>query len=79
MNIGDVWVDCTKSDGLEKVKYVICVVLIELLSELHNIPVKLDWLRLKFPFNRWENWGAETWTDLLKVLKLTEEPCSVET
>lgn len=79
MNIGDVWVYCTKSDGLEKVKYVICVVLKELLLELLNIPVNLDRLRLKFPFNRWENWGAEIWTDLLKVLKLTEEPCSVET
>lgn len=60
MNIGDVWVYCTKSDGLEKVKYVICVVLKELLLELHNIPVNLDRLWLKFPFNRWENWGAET-------------------
>lgn len=53
-------------------KYIICVVLKEPVLEPHNILVKLDWLRLIFPFNRWENWGAESWTDMLKVLTFTE-------
>ena len=57
---------------------MICIVFKEPFLGLYNIPVKLEWLRLIFPFGRCGNWGAVSWTDWLKVLKLTEQHCPIK-